>query len=294
MINHFNSNVAVQFNLNIAIFIQQLSQWTFNNLANKRNLHDGFCWSYNTLEAYEIIFPWWNRRQLETLISNLVKEGLIVKGNYNKHKYDRTCWYALTYKAMEFYPELIRPEFLELMLGTISQKCEMEIPDYADNTILQNHFTKMRNGVHENVTPIPTNITTKDISKDISVSSSESVNEEDHIKIPKPKKGTFGIIELKADNPHEIEEGMLSDFLEVRKAKKNKVTGTAWNKINKTLTLIKKEIGVSPKEAFETMVTRGWQSIELEYFQNTGNGHAGKNTQGGEITDSSGQKITWE
>lgn len=163
MINHFNSNVAVAHGINAAIFIQALSQWTFNNLANKRHLYDGHCWSYNTLEAYESIFPWWNRRQVETLINNLVKEGLILKANYNKHKYDRTCWYALTYKCLNFYPELMKENLIQPMLETISQKCEMETLDFGGNTFLQNHFTKMRNGDHENVTPIPTsNTTSKD------------------------------------------------------------------------------------------------------------------------------------
>lgn len=160
MIININSNIAVAHSINAAIFLQQLSQWTFRNLANNHHIYDGHVWSFNTLEAYEKIFPFWNRRQLETLINNLVKDGLILKGNYNKHKYDRTCWYALSYMAMNFFPELMKPEFLDAMLGLISQKCEMETPDFGGNTIMENHFTKMRNGDHENVTPIPTYYTT--------------------------------------------------------------------------------------------------------------------------------------
>ena len=261
MINHFNSNIAVAYGINASIFIQALSQWTFNNLANKRHLHDGYCWSYNTLEAYETIFPWWSKRQLETLIATLVKDGLIVKGNYNKHKYDRTCWYALSYMAMEFYPELITQDNLKALLGTISPKWEMETPDFCGNTIMENHFTKMRNGIHQNVTPIPTSNSTSNISNDILGKS-----QEDELPTPKPKKGTFGIKELKSDNPHNIPESMLSDWLEVRNTKKNKVTTTAWNKINKTLTEIHTKLNINPAEAFETMVTRAWQSLELEYF----------------------------
>jgi hypothetical protein len=291
MINHFNSNIAVAYGINASIFIQALSQWTFNNLANKRHLHDGYCWSYNTLEAYETIFPWWSKRQLETLIASLVKDGLIVKGNYNKHKYDRTCWYALSYMAMEFYPELITQDNIKALLGTISPKWEMETPDFYGNTILEKHFTEMRNGIHQNVTPIPTSNSTKDnISKDILGNQLE-----DEIKqTSKPKKGTFGVKELKEDNPHDIPESMLSDWLEVRNIKKNKVTATAWNKINKTLSVIEQKLNIKPHDAFETMVTRAWQSLELEYFQNNNAGSAGTTSQGTGIKDSNGNDITWE
>lgn len=280
MINHFNSNIAVAYGINASIFIQALSQWTFNNLANKRHLHDGYCWSYNTLEAYETIFPWWSKRQLETLIATLVKDGLIVKGNYNKHKYDRTCWYALSYMAMEFYPELITQDNLKALLGTISPKWEMETPDFCGNTIMENHFTKMRNGIHQNVTPIPTINTTRDnISKDIL----ENDKEDDSLsKQTIPSKSSkirstdsFDLSKLMADNPHDISEQMLLDWLEVRKTKKNKVTKTAWTRINRTLILIEKEVGVSPKVAFETMVANAWQSLEVSYFLKKDN-HVGK------------------
>ena len=259
MIISINSNIAVAHSINAAIFLQQLSQWTFLNLANKRHIYDGHVWSFNSLDAYATIFPFWNRRQLETLINNLVNEGLILKGNYNKHKYDRTCWYALTYKSLNFFPELMKPEFLDSMLGLISQKCEMETPDFGGNTIMENHFTKMRNGNHENVTPIPTCYTTKEsISKDI--------HTPDEIPSKKPKNPVLQIEDLLADNPHSIPEPMLEDWLTIRKGKKAKVTPTAWKAMNKTLVLIKKEAQVEPIDAFEKMVANAWQSIELKYF----------------------------
>jgi len=252
MIININSNIAVAHSINAAIFLQQLSQWTFRNLANNHHIHDGHVWSFNTLEAYEKIFPFWNRRQLETLINNLVKDGLILKGNYNKHKYDRTCWYALSYKALNFFPELMKPEFLDAMLGLISQKCEMETPDFGGNTIMENHFTKMRNGDHENVTPIPTYYQPKDISKDI---SSE-----------KPK--SFESVEtLNNNNPHKIPEQMLEDWIVIRKQKKAKITKTTWDKLNKTLTEIHTELRIDPIKAFETMVANSWQSLEVKYFR---------------------------
>jgi hypothetical protein len=291
MINHFNSNIAVAYGINTAIFVQQLSQWTFINLVNKRNLHDGLCWSFNTLEAYEDIFPYWSKRQLETLISNAVRDGLVVKGNYNKHKYDRTCWYALTHKGLSFFPELITEKHLRTLAESISHNCEMYDLSLPHEGNVKKHFAELCQAFHINVTTIPTSNTTKDnISKDILGNQLE-----DEIKqTSKPKKGTFGVKELKEDNPHDIPESMLSDWLEVRNVKKNKVTATAWNKINKTLSVIEQKLNIKPHEAFETMVTRAWQSLELEYFQNNSAGSTGTTSHGTGVKDSNGNDITWE
>lgn len=271
MINHFNSNIAVAYGINTAIFVQQLSQWTFLNLVNKHNIHDGLCWSFNTLEAYEDIFPYWTRRQLETLISNAVKDGLVIKGNYNKHKYDRTCWYALTHKGLSYFPELITEKHLHTLSQSISPNCEMYDISQTHTKNVDQHFAELCQAFHINVTTIPTTNTTKDnISKDILGNA-----EEEKIKpTPKTKKGVFGIIELKSNNPHEIPESMLSDWLEVRKEKRQKMTATAWQETNETLSKIEKQLNISPIDAFKKMVTKSWASIELEYFTQKDNGKA--------------------
>lgn len=293
---HLNGNprIAIDFSVNVSIFIQKLAEWTFINLANKKHIHDGHCWSYNTLEAYEEIFPWWSKRQLETIINNAVKDGLVIKGNYNQHKYDRTSWYALTIKALIYYPELTTEKNLLALAESISPNGEMyDInKSHEENVIF--HFTEWGNAVNENVTTIPTtNTTNNNISKDI-LDDDADLNNLPSPKTVKTKRGTFGINELLADNPHQIEQPVLEDWLEVRKSKKNKVTATAWKKINKTLTTIEKSVGVKPADAFETMVAAGWQSLEVKYFQNTNTGSTGQSSQGSGIRDSSGNEITWE
>lgn len=250
-----NPRIAVDFGVNVSIFVQKLAEWTFLNLANKKNLHDGHCWSFNTLEAYEEIFPWWSKRQLETLINNAVKDGLVLKGNYNQHKYDRTCWYALTTKALHYYPELTTEIHLQRLAESISQNCEMYDFNVSHEENVKIHFTKLCQAFHRNVTTIPTTNPTKDKSKDL---SSE-----------KPK--SFNAVETLLDNnPHEIPEQMIVDFLEIRKEKKSKITKTAWEQINKKLTEIQEKLKITPITAFETMVAKCWQSVDIKYFTDEG------------------------
>ncbi len=104
----------------------------------------------------------------------------------------------------------------------------------------------------------------------------------------------FEIEDMLADNPHELNEAVVLDWVNNRKSKRNKVTLTAWKRINKNLTLIRKELGISPNEAFETMVAAGWVSLELKYFENRSKGNGGKESQGSGIKDSNGNDITWD
>lgn len=138
----FNVELAKQYDTDTAIFLAHLKHWAFKNLANKKHIHDGLVWSYDTLEAMADIFPYWSKRQLERVINNCVKCGLVVKGNYNATNYDRTCWYALTYKSYSFFPELLAPKYLQILYSSISPNGEI-------------NFTEWGNQFPQTVTTIP-------------------------------------------------------------------------------------------------------------------------------------------
>ncbi len=156
MDHYFNVEVAKDFGVSEAIFIHNLAFWIKTNLANRRMVKDGLCWTYNSLDAFCELFPYWSRRQIEHLTNKLETSGAIIKGNYNKKQYDRTIWYALTPKMYGYYPELLKYDYLMVLYeslsekgakdrtGLISQNCEMD-------------FTKLWNGFHKSVTPIPDN-----------------------------------------------------------------------------------------------------------------------------------------
>jgi hypothetical protein len=137
----FNVAVAKEHDVNIAIFLQNMKYWTFNNLANKRNIHDGYCWTYNTLDALCLIFPYWSLKQIRTIIEHCIEKQLIIKGNYNKTNYDRTCWYALTPKSYDFFPELMQDVFINDLNTSLPQqnsicpKGQMDLPIWANGSV---------------------------------------------------------------------------------------------------------------------------------------------------------------
>lgn len=77
---------------------------------------------------------------------------------------------------------------------------------------------------------------------------------------------SFGLKEMLEDNPHGIPEPILSDWLEVRKGKKAKMTATAWEQANQNLAKLK-DAGLSPVDCFKKAVGNGWAGVEFRYFK---------------------------
>lgn len=100
---YFNAEVAQVYGVDGAIFLHFMAFWVRKNRANKRHLHDGRIWTYNTLGALTELFPFWSRRQLERVIANLKDQGALLTGNYNGDKTNRTVWYALSDSVLEMY-----------------------------------------------------------------------------------------------------------------------------------------------------------------------------------------------
>lgn len=142
--NHsFDVDIATKYGILEAILLDSINYWSLKNEANKKNYFDGNYWTYNSTRAFSELFPYASQKKIQTALKKLIKEGLIVTGNYNKNAYDRTLWYALTEKGKY-----------------ITRKGKME-------------FQKKENEFTENVQPIPITIpntipdTIPDIKKEI-------------------------------------------------------------------------------------------------------------------------------
>lgn len=291
----FNTNIAAEYDVNIAILIQHFKYWTFNNLANKRNLHQGLCWTYDTVEAFGETFHYWTRHQIEHLLKKAEAHELIVCGNHNQTKYDRTKWYALTPKAYKLYDELQRETFLKRLYSGITS--ESEIHKCFNLPISENSemdFANFRNRFLKIPKPIPdTNPHTDPNINNISTSDEVPENDNQTFEETEAKEGLEGLdLAAKSDyqknqtnkeslvikkqhfdiknilktNIFQIPEEMIQDWISNRRKKRADVTSTAWSRINKVLSKLH-ENNIDPVEAFERMVASGWQSLEVGYFQ---------------------------
>lgn len=291
--------IAIKYSVHMALWIQHLGHWTEKHLSLNRNIYDGLCWNYDTIESLGEIFPYMTKSQRETIINNSIKEGLVVKGNYNQTKYDRTVWYALTPKAYVYFAHFLDEKHLKRLYSSISEKSEMDFLNF------RNRFPKNRITIPDTKPDTDPYINNKGTSgevpnigyseidvdhekpaeSDYSHGQTEDIPEEAQASEIKPKNAksdyfenqsekstkspksqVFDIKNILNDNPFAIPEQVIRDWMENRRKKRTAITQTAWSIVNKELAKCK-EKGIDPIHAFETMVASGWQSLKVEYFE---------------------------
>ena len=218
---HFNVGIAKCVGVDGAIMINNLHYWIIKNKANEKHFYDGKYWTYNSLEAFMELFPFWSKRQIERILKNLKKDGYIEDGNYNKVAYDRTKWYTLTEKGW----------FM------ISQNGDMSNFNISPNGEMEN--TEWGNGNHETVTPIP--------------------NQKPNKKKKEEKEITFDkIIETYTSNDSLKER--LIDFIKMRKAIKSPMTNRALtilvNKLDKLATSDEEKIMI-----LDESILNSWKGV---------------------------------
>lgn len=91
----FDPKIAEMVGLAPAVIYQNIVWWIAKNEANEQNKYDGYFWTYNSVKAFSILFPYLTEKQVRTSLDKLVEVGLIVAGNYNTSAYDRTKWFRL-------------------------------------------------------------------------------------------------------------------------------------------------------------------------------------------------------
>ncbi len=94
-----NPKLAQMIGLNEAIVLQQVHYWVTLNEKAGKNLREDFTWTYNTYKEWNLQFPFWSLRTIKTVIANLERKGLLISGNFNKVKQDRTKWYRVSLDA---------------------------------------------------------------------------------------------------------------------------------------------------------------------------------------------------
>ena len=96
LVHHFNVQVAEKLGVNAAILAANVQFWCAKNEANesKRHFHEGKYWTFNSVSALEKLFPYLTIKQIRTALDKCVEDGLLLCGQFNGDKRDRTKWYS--------------------------------------------------------------------------------------------------------------------------------------------------------------------------------------------------------
>lgn len=160
MEHHFDVEVAKEIGMAAAVIYYNIKFWCEKNKANDVNYHDGYYWTFNSVKAFQKLFPYLSDKKISSSLKLLEDRGYIKSGNYNDSTYDRTKWYA-------------------------DIKTDMEDSNLQNGSF---HLPKKENGDTQNGEPIPyinTYINTDNKLKDISPKVDISLEKENE---PKKKK----------------------------------------------------------------------------------------------------------
>ena len=91
----FDTEIAKKVGVNAATIYHNMQFWIKKNKANNSNFKDGNWWIYNSVKAWQELFPFMTIRSVRTALQKLIDAGLIEKGEYNAKGYDKTTWYAI-------------------------------------------------------------------------------------------------------------------------------------------------------------------------------------------------------
>lgn len=160
--------LANEIGLNESIVLLQIAYW----IGIGNNLRDGDWWTYQSLDAMqEKAFPFFSTATISRAISSLIKRDLLKVGNYNRHRHDRTRWFALNIEAVRLL------ESVGVMLQDESSILQNETSTFHNATsILQNEKWILQNEISilQNETTLPENTpeTTTDNTPEMTSESS--------------------------------------------------------------------------------------------------------------------------
>lgn len=242
MIHFFDSEIAQEYGVNAAVILQHIAFWIKTNEANERNYHDGYYWTYNSLKAFQRLFPYMSERQINTALKKLIAEGVIITGNYNEIRYDRTLWYALSEKGKSIL-HFDKMDYIKMSNGNIknvtpipNNKPNINTDNITDNkknkgnkteidALLENYtqndeiitamqeFLKMRKAMKKPATTRAVQLLLKTLDK-LGDTDSEKLN----IINQSIERGWQGFFEIKEEKPGEKKKELSQEDLEFLKA----------------------------------------------------------------------------
>ena len=93
----FHPSLAQAIGLNEAIMLQKINLW----LNCKPKEAEGRSWIYNSYKSWQEQLPFWSESTIRRTLKTLVDQKIIITGNFNKYKFDKTIWYSIDYDKVD-------------------------------------------------------------------------------------------------------------------------------------------------------------------------------------------------
>lgn len=127
MQHSFDIDLAVEYGVLEAVILNNLDFWISKNEANEVNFHEGRYWTFNSVRAFQDLFPYATDRKIANALKKLEDRGVIMTGNFNKNPIDRTTWYTFTDYGVQIVHDRKRDDFPKPKPKKVSHEGDFEI-----------------------------------------------------------------------------------------------------------------------------------------------------------------------
>ena len=121
-LHSFNTDVAKQYGVDIAVLFHLLVFWILNNAKSNVNYREGKYWTFMSAKDIHNRLNYFSERKIYHLLNKLIGFNLIISSNFNANPYNRKKWYTLGEKGVQVLKETYHIDFLNLENG-IDGKC---------------------------------------------------------------------------------------------------------------------------------------------------------------------------
>lgn len=92
----FSVEIAIKYGLEQATLIHHFQHWIKLNRRKKSEKHfrEGKWWMFQKRADIQATLPYLTEESIRHHCDELVKKNVLIKGNFNKFKIDKTIWYA--------------------------------------------------------------------------------------------------------------------------------------------------------------------------------------------------------
>ena len=142
MIHSFSVELAVKFGEKQAIILNNLAFWQKKNQENCYNFNDGYYWVYNSVKAFQGLFPYWSLKQIRNILDKLEELKLVKSGNYNKDTRNRTKWYTIIEPCILQFYQLQLPKTANEVAQNGKSSITLIDNAFIDNTLPQKRKTE--------------------------------------------------------------------------------------------------------------------------------------------------------
>jgi hypothetical protein len=99
--NHsFDVKIACHIGILAATVLNHIHYWIKHNHIEGTGQAEEKTWTFQSVTKMQEYLPYLTEKQVRTSLDLLEEHGYIIKGNFNKNRFDHTAWYTLPEEAL--------------------------------------------------------------------------------------------------------------------------------------------------------------------------------------------------